>query len=379
MPKVLNPTEAAKTVFGNLNLDPADLSFGDDTELDLGPEEGGEEEEGLDLEGDEGTDGPTEDEAPDDRGQEEEPALFSREAEEHRQERRRDEEPRSVTHTDGQLRYDRAGNVVDNKGKVIAQAGRERRLYETAHNGRLDLARERVANNTLRENVKKAVDIATALHTRLQAAQNQPDIARELGVTREEQVEALQLAALSKKSPEEAVKKVLTMAVARGIDLTKLGLTPGVDAKSLMEMVTTAIDKRMTPLTERSAREAELEKRRAEQQGITDDVTRTTQEFFYQNPRALPYVKAIQTFYEQNPRFQNMSLGEVWSRMQLAMLQQRQQPGRRNNPVSRSRMLTGRRGAPSNDQRSDVDKDYGELLNEIMSDPRVMNARSRRG
>ena len=363
--KIVDNAAAQDMVFRSLGIKEGELdksqndSFGPD-DLEEGTEQGeGDEspDEGFEDETlDEGVDG-------EDEGDGDEDPLFSREADEHREERRQEErEPSRVSHTDGRLTYDRAGNVVDSKGKVLAKAGTERRLFETAHNTRIEVAREKVRNQSLESRLRQAVDIGTEVARKLEAKLKEPNVGSQLGLTPSEQVEAMQLAALSKSSPIDAVKKVLTMATARGIDLTQLGLQGGIDAKSLMEMVSQTIDSKMTPLKERSEQERQQNERRAQESQVNERTTEEVRGFFADNPEALPYVKHFEAAYNM-PLFQKMSLGEIWARMQLQMARIRQNNPRRQ---ARSRPNGRHNGVRAPNAAADLDKDYGEILNEVL-------------
>lgn len=275
-----------------------------------------------------------------------------------------------------EVKPDAKGNLVGADGKIIAKAGMEARMYQDLHRTRGEVGRlqSQVTDTTGR--LTRAVEIGQGLHTENVALKDR--IANlsgtKLGLNDQEQIQAMQLAAESKTDPVAAIKRMLTMAAARGVDMTKLGLAPGgIDPKSILDIVKQEITNAMTPLQQRSTQENAERQRVEAERAQSETAEREVHTFFNQNPDAQPHL-AIFNAVLSDPRYSKMSLGEVWARIQLnqALNRQngngRQQPARNGNPQQR-RMPPAGRGAPVQDNSSGmapVSASYDTILRDVM-------------
>src|SRR3989304_7853366 len=93
----------------------------------------------------------------------------------------------------------------------------------------------RMVVSDLTQRLNEAVRIGTELHTQYKTLNEAGNIASKAGLTNDEHMQAVQFASEAKRDPVTAIKKLLTLAATRGIDLTQIGLQPGaVDPKSLV-------------------------------------------------------------------------------------------------------------------------------------------------
>lgn len=136
-------------------------------------------------------------------------------------------------------KYDAHGNVIDAKGNIIAPSGKYRRIEETSKR----------LKSLLDDSTKQVVQLRGQLAERefLNGAPTK------LGLTHEETAIGLDLFALFKRNPEEAVTTILAEAAARGVDLGKvLGNQNAVNTQAITAM----LDRRLGPMDqERKQRE----------------------------------------------------------------------------------------------------------------------------
>jgi chromosome segregation ATPase len=190
------------------------------------------------------------------------------------------------------------------------------------------------AINDLRGRLNQAVDIGMQLSARNKAIQEAGNLATQHGLNDSEHLQAVQLARQAKSDPVGALKSLLTRAHAAGIDLTSLGLQPGgFDTKSLMDMVRAEIANGTAPIRERVNQESQRETQQREAAQAQESVKQELNSFLTQNPAARQWLPAFKEIYSR-PELAKMSLGEVWSRLQLNLLQRGIDP---NNPQKQQR------------------------------------------
>lgn len=276
-----------------------------------------------------------------------------------------------------EIRTDGKGNLVDKKtGQIVARAGAEARMYQKMHKQSLQMQAIQAQHTDTENRLRKAVEIGTQLFERLKAVQeNQGNFApSKYGLADHEAVEALNFAKMAKSDPIGAIKAVLTRAAAGGIDLSSIGLQGGnFDPKSLMDLVGQRIDQAMNPLRERSQRETEQERQTREAQQEAESAKQALNTFLAQNPEAREYLPVFHQVYSQ-PQFQHMSLGEVWSRLQLNLLrrsQQQQQQRPANQRQGRNPRIPNGRGRPpqsgnGNGNLAPVDMSYEDIVRGLL-------------
>lgn len=275
-----------------------------------------------------------------------------------------------------EVRADQRGNLIGPDGKVVAKAGFEARMYQETQRSKRELATEQLRSQDLTSRLNRAIELGQQFHNRIEMLTAQLNdrntAAARLGLNDNESIQAMQLASEAKRDPVSALKKILTMAAAAGVDVTRIGIAPGgVDSQALMGMVQGEIRNAMTPLQQRM----QAEQQQREQQEVAQRVYRETEQelnsFFMQNPAAREYIPVFHAVLSQ-PQFQHMSMGEVWARIQLNHMRLTgQQNGHnvRQNGRMPVRNLPNGRGSPQMSRPSDmapVNLSYDAILRETL-------------
>lgn len=277
-----------------------------------------------------------------------------------------------------EVRPDNKGNLVDKKtGQIVAKAGAEARMYQSLHRTREAHQALQTQHTDTVARLNKAVEIGTQMFERLQKMQNEQT---ELSPTRynlsnQEAIEAMNFAKEAKVDPVGTIKKLLTRAASNGIDLQSIGLAGGnFDPKSLMDLVRGEITQHMQPLRERQQQETAQQQREREALEEREATTKELNTFLGANPEARAYLPAFQKVYE-NPAFQHMSLGEVWSRIQLNLLRRGQDPTQQQRPANQQqrrqqqpRMPNGRQRQPQGRQQQNVMAPVSASYEDIVRD-----------
>ena len=133
----------------------------------------------------------------------------------------------------------------------------------------------------------------------------------------------------------------------------------------------------MQPLRERQQQETAQQQREREAREEREATTRELNTFLGANPEAKKFLPAFQKVYE-NPAFQHMSLGEVWSRIQLNLLrrgidpnlpQQQQRPANQQQSRQQPRMPNGRQrqpqGRPQASTMAPVSTSYEDIVRDL--------------
>lgn len=262
-----------------------------------------------------------------------------------------------------EVRPDGKGNLVGKDGKIVARSGKEARLYQDLHRTRGQAQTLQGQLNDVTGRLRKAVEIGRGLHQELETMRAQAGAIKQFGLDANEHLTALRLYKELNENPREAIKKILTRATTNGINMADLGLQGGVDPKSLVDVIKQEIGNAVNPLKERT----EAEKRQAEQTRQDNErlasVKSNVDSFFNQNPDAKPYV---QVFTQTLQRFPDMTLGEIWARIQLHF--ERNPQSRRQNSQTRS-LPAGRGSAPNGggDDFAPVTTTYDSIVQDALT------------
>ncbi len=277
-----------------------------------------------------------------------------------------------------EVRPDAKGNLVDQKtGQVVARAGSEARMYQNLHKARGDVNRLTTAHTEVSTRLNRAVEIGQGLFDRVKdlQAQVQASLPATYGLTQQELVEAAGFAQSAKTDPVGTIQKLLTKAAAGGIDLTKIGLSGGnFDPKAFMDMVKAEIGTAMNPLKQRSESEQRQQQTQQQQTQEEQAAIADLNKFLGENPEARNYLPVFKKVYE-NPAFQHMTLGEVWAKLQLNLMRQRQngnggqrpenrEPRRRQPQLPRGNNQAPRGAPPS--ELAPVNMSYEDIVRDIL-------------
>lgn len=330
MAKVPNQSdEAVDTVFDNLQLDQNELGIGNADDFDAGDDQqlAGADDAGL-SEGDEGIGEFIQDDA-DKQGQQQLDDL-------------------RVTHTQqrkpfpksSEVKSDKQGNLVDKTGKIVAKKGAEARLYQNLHKTRGELEGERTRIQDLSGRLTKAVDIAKRLYQQNETYRGVTESLKEFGFTPKDQLDAMQLYADLRANTKETLTRLLTRAAANGITLEQF--SGGVDPKSIIDVVRSEIEKRTKPFEDhqKTLQEREESERKAKEE--LNAINLEVNEFFQRNPDALPDLPVFAKVLS-DPRFNRMTLPEIWLNIKLHRLQK----PRTSRTPNRGSLPNGRRSPPN--------------------------------
>lgn len=279
-----------------------------------------------------------------------------------------------------EVRPDQNGNLVDPAtGQIVARAGHEAALYQRAFKagesknaGGLQY-RLRQRETQLRD----AITAGRQLSEQVRQFQTQSEALKQFNITPEQQVSAFKLYNDLKRSPAQTLRALLTRAVADGMNVAELGIQgiSGADAKGIMDLVREEINKLSGPLNEQRQQEEQQRQARQRQEEANRRVENEVIQFFEDNPEARRYSTVFERTLS-NPEFSQMSLGEIWTRIQLNIERNRNKERNNNNRDARRNgrrfpRLSGRGGAPSGMRNDDsapapASTTYNTIINDIL-------------
>lgn len=198
------------------------------------------------------------------------------------------------------LKEDKEGNLVNDKGEIIASAGTSRDYYErlkAAGRAYRDNAQNLAQSNiVLGEKFKELYDAYNALSEKASF-----DITKETGFTDAETKQAIQIMKAYKQDPIAAIKSLLTQAQANGIDVSQIGANITANPADMRTLIQDIINERIGPIAQQT-----------EEQTAVQKAQEMVRNFFAKFPEAEQYENAIA---EAKQRFPQMSLNEIWLRL----------------------------------------------------------------
>lgn len=282
-----------------------------------------------------------------------------------------------------EVKADQKGNLVDAKGQIVARAGAEARLYQRAQKATQDAQQARQTIEAIRTDLsgrlERAVEIAREQHQKVQEYEARDQQIKALGLTPQDQLEALQYFVEGKSNPVQLIKKLLTKAAASGINMSELGINAGgFDVKALTEQIQQQITREMEPLRKRQEDENKARERTAAEQRELEETTREVNSFFARNKDAVPYIPVLEQLM-RDPRTRHLSLAELWlnlkDRVNLSDQRQRQQNSReRSIPNGRRRPIDSIRDDDEmsrGNEMATVDQSYDQILRDVMKQHNV--------
>ena len=270
----------------------------------------------------------------------------------------------------------KTGDVVHAQtGQVLAKAGQERRFYQGMHKAQDQAALTRQENTTLRDKVVRAVNIGRELHQRMKMQREEGSVGTRLGLSEQETVNALNLAAELKANPQQGLKNLLTQLSINGIDISGLGVDSGggLDAKALGGMIRTELQAAVKPLHEVTERQRQQEQTQNANNQQYQQIEAATKQFFNSNPAAVPHLETLLRM-TNSPSFQNNSLRENWLQLQLHLA--RNPVAGESFPRDQRSLPSGRPGfAPTTQGQTNtrssvapIDQDYKSIVNDILDE-----------
>jgi hypothetical protein len=230
------------------------------------------------------------------------------------------------------VKPDQKGNLVDSNGSIIARAGAEARHYQKfskhfeapLRSAAQQISQARQSAETYQNNLNQAVEIGQQLAGKIRemSAQNQQGLEQQFGISRDELIQAATFARQAKSDPASALKSLLTMAAARGIDLKSVlgpnAQSPQFDLKAVTDLIKGEIATAVKPLQDRTAQEQQqTQQREAFQQEVTRIQTEA-KSFFSGTPDAVPFLEAFRAI-KTDPNLRNLSMSHIWSEIQLKL------------------------------------------------------------
>lgn len=367
-----NQREAEATVFDNLGLSREDLGIDRD------------EDDVVDRQDvdDSADDDRVDDRDADDNDAREQDDDFERESHTEQRSVRRDvreqqerqqRQPRPLPKK-AEVKADRNGNLINAKGEVVARAGREARHYQNWQRAQSRITNMETQYAQASERFQRLGTLAQQLADENDRYRAQEAEITKLGLAPAERLQALAFAAEAKRDPKAAVKKMLTLAATNGINLAELGegAQGGLDPKSLLDIIRTEIQNATNPLKEDNERRQQQTQQEQEQQQRQEAALSHVQQFFGQNPEAVPYEPLFRQLL-QHPVTRKMSLGEMWARIQLNLERNsRRERTPQNRQRGAPRMPAGRGSVgPVGEDRvrtdlAPVGSSYGDIIREVM-------------
>jgi hypothetical protein len=250
------------------------------------------------------------------------------------------------------FRQDQKGNLVDTRtGEVIARAGSEARIYQRVHKQASDYIRAATGNiqNQMqgeRQKLSRAVEIGLGFEKELSELKATFNQINAFELPKEGLIEAAQYYKQAQTDPVGVLKNLLTRAALSGIDISQLGMDPqGLDPKTLVEQIRKEVQQGMAPVQEYTAQQQQERQTQQTESQYLQQAERQVSDFFGRTKEAIPFTHIFHAVLQQ-PRFQHMSLGEIWDKIQLHLMRNGVDPRKPPSRTQRQR-LSGTRGAPS--------------------------------
>lgn len=199
------------------------------------------------------------------------------------------------------FKADKAGNLIDNRGRIMFASGQPRSIFERVKNAyRVREAQLRGAIGRM----EKQREAGTELVERYKQLKASKNYAESLGLTTAEIKEASDLAAHMKADAKSGVQKLLTMLHMRGIDLSDIGVSGPIDPETVADLV---------------YKRQKTEQEKQSETSQADAAQKEAMTFLEQNEDAIPHVQLV---VEAKQRFPNMSLDKIWYEIKLSAARQ---------------------------------------------------------
>jgi len=366
-------------VFDNLGLSQEDLGMGGDQgDLnDPGDDDDdsslGDQRDDLQIEGDDDSDDADpfalrDEEMPQDRR-----VTHTEDGRPRQQQQRRDPRPLPK---ESKVRPDKNGNLLNEKGEIVARAGREARYYTSREKAKKDLVSRDTQLRETAGRLNRVTEVARQLKSAYDGFNNQFKAIKDMGFTPDDQVAAMNLFAQMRKDPKATLTKLLTRAAANGITIDGQSGQP--QQAQIADVVKGLLDEQLKPFKENLSANQERERQANLQRQEAAAVDTEVVQFFERNQDAKPYAPVFARVL-RDPAFSGMSLGEVWARI----LQNQSRGGRRpqlRDPGRNGRTLRNGRGSPPNGRSApfnggteiaNVNESYDSIINGILDENRV--------
>ena len=251
------------------------------------------------------------------------------------------------------FRQDKKGNLVDSRtGELIARAGSEARIYQRVHKQATDYIRAATGNiqNQMQQErgkLNRAVEIGLAFEKELSDLKSTFKQINAYDLPKEGLIEAAGYYKQAQTDPVGVLKNLLTRAALSGIDISQLGMdNKSIDPKTLVEQIRREIQAGIAPVQQYTQQQREAQQRQQVDSQYLQQAERQVQTFFGNTPEAVPYTHVFHAVLQQ-PRFQHMSLGEIWDKVQLHLIRNGVDPRQPPSRSQRQRLSGNPGGQPS--------------------------------
>lgn len=123
-------------------------------------------------------------------------------------------------------------DLVDNKGRVVARAGKERSLLERTKHA---LAAEQGKVKAVALQLRKVAEAGQLALEKYKEAKQQAEYYKTVGLDDKQAKEAIDLYARFNSDPKGALKYIMSKVHLAGVDLSDLGVTQPLDAKAIAD------------------------------------------------------------------------------------------------------------------------------------------------
>lgn len=251
------------------------------------------------------------------------------------------------------FRQDQKGNLIDTKtGELIARAGSEARIYQRVHKQASEYIRAATGNvqNQMQQErgkLNRAVEIGLGFEKELSELKGYVGQLNAYELPKEGLLEAAGLYKQAQTDPVGVLKNLLTRAALSGIDISQLGLDPnsGMDARTMMEMMRKEMQSAVKPVADFTTQQQKAQETKQVESQYLQQAERQVNDFFGRTKEAIPFTPIFHAVLQQ-PRFQHMSLGEIWDKIQLHLMRSGVDPRQAPSRSQRQR-LNGTREQPS--------------------------------
>ena len=242
------------------------------------------------------------------------------------------------------FRQDAKGNLVDTRtGEIIARAGSEARIYQRVHKQASDYVRAvsgNIQNQMAQERGKleRAVEIGLGFEKELSDLKGYVKSINAYELPKEHLIEAAGLWKQAQSDPIGVLKNLLTRASLSGIDISQLGLNNSqLDAKTLVDTLRKEIQQGIKPVSDYTTQQQKAQEEKQVESRYLQQAEKLVGDFFGRTKEALPYTHIFQAVLQQ-PRFQHMSLGEIWDKIQLHLIRNGVDPRQAPSRTQRQRL-----------------------------------------
>ena len=230
------------------------------------------------------------------------------------------------------LKEDKHGNLLDNKGRIVAKAGKERGIVQKL---KKRLIEEEATTQRQARMLAEVSSGARELMEKYKALRDERTQGQALGLDAAEQKEALEIFAMSKLDPKGALRKILTKYHLNGNDLSDLGVTGPLDPAEVAKHIL-------------QQQNAEKEKAKPATEPVEPPEQKEAKQLFENHPELLKAPESIlSAITDAKNCFPHKSLEEIWVALKTHLQKQKQQKPQNRQQEERKARDVPRNGSTS--------------------------------